>query len=225
MPHPGCGELGIAQQPGRIGKTESFREIYDRARRLLAADHDEMPLVAVQPREEREARLVEARRGLEDVSRKGHRGGEDFAKTGRVARCQASERGGSGRCDRVENAEQRIGMAFPVAFDQFGIVEIVPGVHAHACRKTPAHVDFLLSIEKRDLDTVDPGAVGFDHREGRVHRPAVILLAPVAGERAQAASARLAMSTMRPPSLSIASHCSSYAATTSSSVTPAEGAS
>src|SRR5258706_601004 len=31
------------------------------------------------------------------------------------------------------------------------------------------------------------------------------------------------MSTIRPPSLSIASHCSSYAATTSSSFTPAEG--
>ena len=41
----------------------------------------------------------------------------------------------------------------------------------------------------------------------------------------QAASARLAMSTIRPPSRSIASHCSSYAATTSSSVTPVEGAS
>src|SRR5258706_14973957 len=105
MPHPGCGEFGIAQQPGRIRKAESFREIYDRARRLLAADHDEMPLVAVQPREEREARLVEARRGLEDVSRERHGRREDLAKTGRVARCQATERGGGGRGNRVENTE------------------------------------------------------------------------------------------------------------------------
>ena len=149
---------------------------------MLTADHDEVLLVAVQPGEEHETGLVEASRRGKDVTRERYRRREDIVKTGRVARRQATQGGGGGRGNCVENAEQRVGVACPVAFDQVGVVVVVTGVHAHSPRKAPAHIDFLLPIEQRDLDALDFGAVCLDHGECNVHRLAVTFLAPVAGE-------------------------------------------
>ena len=68
-----------------------------------------------------------------------------------VAFGEAREAGGRGRRDGVENAEQRVGIAFLVAGDQFGVIEIVAGIHAHARRQLAAHVDLLLARQQRDL--------------------------------------------------------------------------
>jgi ABC-type thiamine transport system ATPase subunit len=62
-----------------------------RARALLAADHREMVLVAVEPGHEHDAGLVEARRRLEDVARQRHRRREDVVEAARRrARARAS---------------------------------------------------------------------------------------------------------------------------------------
>ena len=56
------GELGIAQHPRLVGEAEELGEMEERAGALLAADHDEMILQAVEIGEEHDAGLVEARR-------------------------------------------------------------------------------------------------------------------------------------------------------------------
>src|SRR6187399_1680247 len=70
-------ELGLLDQAGAVGEAEDLGEVAEGARALLAADHGEVRLVAVQPGEEDDAGLVEARRRLEDVARKRHRRRED----------------------------------------------------------------------------------------------------------------------------------------------------
>src|SRR3954465_6398660 len=58
-----------------VGEAAELREGQDMARRLLAADHDEMLLVAIEPGHEHHAGLIEARRGAEDVAQKEGGGG------------------------------------------------------------------------------------------------------------------------------------------------------
>src|SRR6185503_2332964 len=72
------GEIGIADEAGRVGKPERLDQMHERASALLAADHDEMLLVAVEIGEEDDAGLVELRRRLEDVARQRHGRLEDF---------------------------------------------------------------------------------------------------------------------------------------------------
>ena len=62
------GELRVLQEARGVGQAEQLGEMQHAARALLAADHDEVVLVAVQPGHEDHARLVEARRRLEDVA-------------------------------------------------------------------------------------------------------------------------------------------------------------
>ena len=177
LPHPRHRELGLLEQAGRVGEAEGLGEVQQRARALLAADHREVRLVAVQPGEEDDAGLVEARRRLEDVARQRHRRREDRveARPGRRA-ASAAERGARRRRDRVEDAEQRVAVpvvlraADAVAGDQLGVVEVVAGVHAHAFGQAPAHRDLLVLVEQRDLDAVDLARVGGDDAERRLHR-------------------------------------------------------
>src|SRR6266545_3741049 len=103
--HPRGGELRIAEQTGGIGQPEYRGEMHDRARALLSADHREMRLMTVQPREEDDAGLVEARRRAEYVTRQRHRRREDLVKRLGIARGELGERSRSGRRDRVEDAE------------------------------------------------------------------------------------------------------------------------
>src|SRR5512144_1677416 len=67
--HPRARKLSVADQARRIGEAEHAREMRDRARALLPADQREVRLVAVQPREEHDPGLVEARWRAEDVAR------------------------------------------------------------------------------------------------------------------------------------------------------------
>src|SRR3990172_9267107 len=81
LPHPAAGTLGILQQARGIREAEEFGEVQQVARALLAADHHEVLLVAVQPGHENDAGLVEARRRAEDVARQRHGGLERFVVT------------------------------------------------------------------------------------------------------------------------------------------------
>src|SRR5690349_18093268 len=60
-------DIGVAQQAGGIGELEKLDQVHETARTLLPTDHSEMLLVVVEPGEEHDAGLVEARGCLEDV--------------------------------------------------------------------------------------------------------------------------------------------------------------
>ena len=70
-----------------------------------------------------------------------------------------------------------------VAGDQFGIIEIVAGIHLHALVEPAAHVDLALLVEQRDLDAVDLGGVGVDDADRDIHRLVEIGRAPVIRQR------------------------------------------
>src|SRR5438876_4788530 len=106
------------------------------SRALLATDHRETGLVAVEPREEHDARFVEARRCGEDMSRQRYRRREDAIERRAIAARERGKRRGSGRRDGVEDAEERVRMSAVVAADQRGEVEVVARVHPNAGRKT-----------------------------------------------------------------------------------------
>ena len=134
--------------------------MHDAARALLPADHREVRLVAVEPRQEHDARLVEARRRREDVARQRHGGREHRVETRAIAGRERGERRRRGGRDRVEDAEQRVGVARRIAADQRREVEVVAGVHAHAGRQPRAQRDLLGVVEERHLDAVDLRRVG-----------------------------------------------------------------
>src|SRR3954470_16644488 len=100
-----------------------------RPRALLASDHGEMILMAVQVRHEDYAGLVEAGGRLEDVPRQRHRRTENVVESSLVASGKPRQRIGGGGRDGVEDTEQRVRMALRIARDQFGVVEVVPSVH------------------------------------------------------------------------------------------------
>ena len=70
-----------------------------------------------------------------------------------------------------------------VAGDQLGVVEVVARVHAHARRQAPAHGDFLVLVEQRDLDAVYLAGVGGDDAQRGVHGCVEVGGAPVAFQR------------------------------------------
>src|SRR5215203_946146 len=90
-------EIGIAQQPGRVGQAENIRKMQRRARTFLAADHGEVILMAVQIGHEYDAGFVEARRRAKDMTRQRHRGRQDVVKSLAVAGCEAGQSRGSRR--------------------------------------------------------------------------------------------------------------------------------
>src|SRR5260221_9311346 len=63
------GAVGIGEQRGTVGEAEELGEMDERAGALLAADHGEMALMAVEIGHEDDAGLVEAGRCPEDVAR------------------------------------------------------------------------------------------------------------------------------------------------------------
>ena len=93
-------------------------------------------------------------------------------------RASVAERRRRRRRDGVENAEQRVGIAALVAGDQLGIVEVVAGVHAHALRNAPAHGDFLVLVEQRNLHAVDLVGVVGDDIDRDIHRLVVVARSP-----------------------------------------------
>ncbi len=98
-------------------------------------------------------------------------------------RGQPHQRGGGRRRDGVEDAEQSVRIALVVAGDQFGVVEIVAGIHEHAGFQPAAHGDLAVLVEQRDLDAVDLGGVVVDDGDRGVGRAVEVGRAPIAGER------------------------------------------
>ena len=81
---------GSASRPAASASRNTSARCSEAARALLPADHREVRLVAVEPRHEHDAGLVEARRRLEDVARQRHGRREDRveAARGRPARAR-----------------------------------------------------------------------------------------------------------------------------------------
>ncbi len=100
-----------------------------------------------------------------------------------VAGCQPRHGIRRRRCDRVEDAEQRVGEALRVAGDQFGIVEVIAGIHLHARIEAATHVDLALLVEQRHLDAINLGGVGIDDADRRIHRDIEIAGAPIILQR------------------------------------------
>ena len=69
-----------------------------------------------------------------------------------------------------------------IAPDQFGIVEVVTGIHADARRQTAAHRDLARVIEQRNLDTVDLRGVCFENAKADIRRSIEITRSPVPHE-------------------------------------------
>jgi hypothetical protein len=106
-----------------------------------------------------------------------------------VALREFAQRGAGRGRDGVEDAQQRIALAVrllgaeAVAGNEFGVVEIVAGVHANARWQPAAHRNFLVLVEQGDLDAVHLVGVRSDHGQRRVHGLVGVVVAPVALER------------------------------------------
>src|SRR2546426_12068993 len=98
-----------------------------------------MLLMAVQPCEEHQARLVEARRRGKDVAREWHGRGEDVSETFRIALRKVGQRRGSGGGDRNEGPEQSGRKDVSVALAQPGVVEVVAPGYPHMLRQASSH--------------------------------------------------------------------------------------
>ena len=123
-----CGDSqpGSASTRALSASRNSSAKMLHRACRLLAADHREMVLQPVEPGEENDAGFVEPRRRRKDVAAEGNGGFEQLEKLVFAAAPKRRERCGSGWCNGIEDAEQRVGVALLVARDQLGIVESSP---------------------------------------------------------------------------------------------------
>ena len=75
------------------------------------------------------------------------------------------------------------GVAPRIARDQLGVIEIIPGIHAHPPGKAPPHGNLLVLVEERNLHPVDLCGICADHIDGDIHRARVVLRAPIAVQR------------------------------------------
>ncbi len=163
---------GSPSRPAASARRNSSARCRMRARALLAADHHEVVLVAVQIGHQHDAGFVEPGRCGEDVARKRHRRREDVVEIAQPCVGQRCQRGARGRCDRIEDAQQGVAMHPAVAGDQLRIIEVVAGVHAHALGQARAQRDLLVPVEQGELDAVDLGGMGRHHIDADVHRQA-----------------------------------------------------
>ena len=149
----------------------------------------------IEPGHEHHAGFVEAGRGLEDVPRERHGRLQDGVKAGLVTAGKLAQRGAGGRGDGIKNAQQRVALgdvscacrAKPIAGNQLGVVEIIARVHAHATHciggQAPAHGDFPVFVQQRNLDAIDLVGVCVDDVQRGLHGGVDIGAAPVAFER------------------------------------------
>jgi hypothetical protein len=64
---------------------------------------------------------------------------------------QRRKRCSGGRRDGIEDAKQGVRVAVRVAGDQFGVIEVVAGVHLNALVEPAAHGDLAVLVQKRDF--------------------------------------------------------------------------
>src|SRR5262249_36994150 len=142
--HPGRGELWIAQQAGAIGEAEDVGEMHQGAGALLPTQHDEVRLVAVQVGQKDNTRLVEPRRRGKDVAGERHRRLKGGVELRYVTTVECAERGRGSGANGVENAEQGVAVAVPVAGNELRVIEIVARVHAYSRRQSTPKGDLAL---------------------------------------------------------------------------------
>src|SRR6202035_1524210 len=99
------------------------------------------PLVSGDLREEHDTGLVRGGVRREDVACERQRRSEDRVVAFEVAGVKRPQAARRRYCDRVEDAEKRIAVPERVAANEFGVMEIVAGVHSHAGGKTPPERD------------------------------------------------------------------------------------
>ena len=63
-----------------------------------------------------------------------------------------------------------MGKTLRVASDQFGIVEVIAGIHLHVLVEPVAHVDLALLVEQGNLDAIHLRWVGVDDAHRDLHR-------------------------------------------------------
>src|SRR5580698_5655836 len=132
----------------------------DTPRHFESADHLESILMAVQPREEHDAGLIEIRRRLEDMARKWNGRRETALELVRTSVVQCLDRCRGSRSDRVENPEQSVAVMAAVTADHGVVVEIVTRVHADAGRQAAPELDLALGIQQGNLDPIQtPGMI------------------------------------------------------------------
>src|SRR5699024_3116874 len=136
------GQLRVLEVAGGGGELDGAREVREAAGGVHAAHHGEGPLVAVQPGQERHPGLVVEGGGGEHVAAQRLGGIEDAAGLLRVPCVQRLHGGGGRGGGRGEGAQQRVGVLTlhlrraglggrgPVAHDEVGEVEVIPGEHA-----------------------------------------------------------------------------------------------
>lgn len=110
-----------------------------------------MVLVAGEPGEEDDARLVEAGRGLEEVAGELDGRVEDLAEALGVAGVEGPDRLGRERGEGVEDAQQGVAEALFVAGDELRVVEVVARVAADALREAAAQLDLAPRVEEETL--------------------------------------------------------------------------
>ncbi len=121
-----------------------------------------MRLKSVQVCEEYDTRFVVERWRFKDVSRERHGRREQLAVRVPIVTLEGLHGGRCGGRYRIKNPEQSIAVTVLVTLDQFGVIEIVSCVHAHACGKTATKINLALRIQKRNLDAIDLARVRRD---------------------------------------------------------------
>ncbi|MNL56179.1 hypothetical protein D3C87_1796550 [compost metagenome] len=107
-----------------------------------------MSLVAIEPGEKNHASLVILRRRFEDFSRQRHSRFDHRAEGGGIASGKRGQRLGGGGRHGIEDAEQGVAVFLPIAFDQFGIVEIIAGEAEHIVGQTVTQGDLVSIVEQ-----------------------------------------------------------------------------
>src|SRR5829696_1734125 len=136
-----------------------------RASGLEAPHHDETVLMAIQPGEKGDPGLVVVRGGCEDMTGQWQCRGHLASKTVNVVSIKGAQSGRSGWRDSGERAEERIGVMDAVPFNEFWIVEVVPGVEPDTGRECGAQLDLVVGGQQRDLYSIDLVAVLADQVE------------------------------------------------------------
>src|SRR5690606_4230733 len=113
-PHALHRQLGVEQHAGLVSENEELAQVPNVPRALHARDHAEVVLEAVEVGEEHDAGLVVVGRRLEDQPRERDRRLERLAVARDVAGVERLQRRRRRRRDRVEDAEERVGVVLAV---------------------------------------------------------------------------------------------------------------
>ena len=85
------------------------------------------------------------------------------------------------RRERIEDSKQSVAIALGIPGNEFGVIEVITGIHFHAIRQTTTHDDFFVFIEQTDFDAVNFFDIAGNHfkrcfkRCIKIIRPPIVL--------------------------------------------------